>query len=107
MAYKDLTTEEDVTRFRAEAEKRKADEQKNAEETARAEALAASKAARVELESTLETRFLAAGGTKSEWLSVRRQTVQDALIRVTLSPEPEQEKPRADAPLSRNQYMDR
>lgn len=64
---------------------------------------------RKDLEDSLERRFMASGGTTLEWRRGKDRVVTDALIRLTLDPEPEVEEVKRDIklPVSRRKYFDR
>jgi len=71
MANPPMFTEDEIAEYRV----RKDEEKANAADLAAEQAKLAAKEARANLESSLEAKFIAAGGTKAEWLSVKRQIV--------------------------------
>lgn len=84
MAYQDMFTEEDIAAYRAKKDAEAAEAAKSAEAAAKE----THKKARANLETSLKTKFIAAGGTESEWLGVKRQVVEKALVDATLATEP-------------------
>jgi membrane protein involved in colicin uptake len=100
-------TEAEMAEYRQKKADEKAKAAADAKKTADEKAKEESKRRRAELEASLKNRFLASGGTETEWLAVKRRVIQDALVKSTLEPEeaPEPEKPVIPAPLPRSRYM--
>ncbi len=104
MGYKDLFDQKEMKEYRETRAKEREEAERKANRTAEDLDREARKKKRAEVEATLKARFMAGGGTISEWAAIRHRLVSDYLAKQALDPEPEPEPKKIPAPLPKSRY---